>query len=216
MACDIVPRQESNSDFPFSESQAQSALWWLYTSNHCGFIEKIDAPPEVEDNGDDMDVENFPTFEQHLAQALDQRLSGDLSRDLVQILSVGHAPGDERRAGIEDRRVVRGRERDTSGPDTRRPGRYGSVMSRTVRNRGPRANRQMAPIENLIQDFIVNLTGVGWGTVTAGRGANGPVYAGSIAGHETKKPMVHHTPGTTAILGDETLLQWQRCRGILV
>nr|CAD7197150.1 unnamed protein product [Timema douglasi] len=141
---------------------------------YSGFIEKIDAPPEVEDNGDDMDVENFPTFE-HLAQALDQRLSVDLSRDLVQILSVGHTPGDERRAGIEDRRVVRGRERDTSGPDTRRPGRYGSVMSRTVRNRGPRANRQMAPIENLIQDFIVNLTGVGWGTVTAGRGANGPV-----------------------------------------
>nr|CAD7431930.1 unnamed protein product [Timema monikensis] len=143
---------------------------------YSGFIEKIDAPPEVEDNGDDMDVENFPTFEQHLAQALDQRLSVDLSRDLVQILSVGHAAMDERRAGIEDRRVVRGRERDTSGPDTRRPGRYGSVMSRTVRNRGPRANRQMAPIENLIQEFIVNLTGVGWGTVTAGRGANGPVF----------------------------------------
>jgi hypothetical protein len=35
--------------------------------------------------------------------------------------------------------------------------------------------RQMAPIENLIQDFLVNLTGVGWGTLGGARGGNAPV-----------------------------------------
>ena len=33
----------------------------------------------------------------------------------------------------------------------------------------------MAPIENLIQDFVVNLTGVGWGTLGGGRGGSAPV-----------------------------------------
>jgi hypothetical protein len=46
---------------------------------------------------------------------------------------------------------------------------YNSYISRVPRG------RQMAPIENLIQDFLVNLTGVGWGTLGGGRGGNAPV-----------------------------------------
>lgn len=41
-------------------------------------------------------------------------------------------------------------------------------------SRVPRG-RQMAPIENLIQDFLVNLTGVGWGALGGARAGNAPV-----------------------------------------
>jgi hypothetical protein len=46
---------------------------------------------------------------------------------------------------------------------------YSSYISRVPRG------RQMAPIENLIQDFLVNLTGVGWGALGGARGGNAPV-----------------------------------------
>ncbi|KAK9507481.1 hypothetical protein O3M35_007333 [Rhynocoris fuscipes] len=61
-------------------------------------------------------------------------------------------------------------------PEERRGGGRGRRSGRTGRA------RQMAPIETLIQDFVMNLTGVGWGAmgsntigVGTGRGGGGPV-----------------------------------------
>lgn len=63
------------------------------------------------------------------------------------------------RGGLE-RRVPRVRDRD--GTDLRRP--------------GPRFRaRQLEPIEHLIQDFIVNLSGVGWGAFGGRQGNAAPV-----------------------------------------
>ncbi|PNF15902.1 E3 ubiquitin-protein ligase RNF126-B [Cryptotermes secundus] len=83
-------------------------------------------------------------------ELLSQRLGEELNEIL---LGVG--------GSNEERRALRGRDRD--GSDSRRPGRV------------PRG-RQMAPIENLIQDFLVNLTGVGWGALGGARGGNAPVF----------------------------------------
>lgn len=125
---------------------------------YSSFIEELEAPPDLTDDSD-TEMEDVAPVE-----FLQQRLGEELMNDFLLGVSGSN----------EDRRVLRGRDRDVS--DSRRPGRYGSIIprQRIMRNRVPRG-RQMAPIENLIQDFLVNLTGVGWGTLGGGRGGNAPV-----------------------------------------
>ncbi|XP_069692959.1 E3 ubiquitin-protein ligase Iruka isoform X1 [Periplaneta americana] len=130
-----------------------------FTCPNCysGFIEELEAPPDLTDDSDtEMEVEDEAPFE-----LLNQRLLNEI------LLGVS--------GNNEERRVLRGRDRE--GSDSRRPGRYGSLIprQRIMRNRVPRG-RQLAPIENLIQDFLVNLTGVGWGAQGGGRGGNAPVF----------------------------------------
>lgn len=131
-----------------------------FTCPNCysGFIEELEAPPDLTDDSD-TEMEDVAPVE-----LLQQRLGEELNDFLLGVSG-----------GNEDRRVLRGRDRDVS--DSRRPGRYGSIIprQRIMRNRVPRG-RQMAPIENLIQDFLVNLTGVGWGTLGGARGGNAPVF----------------------------------------
>ncbi|XP_066994087.1 E3 ubiquitin-protein ligase Iruka isoform X2 [Anabrus simplex] len=110
---------------------------------YCGFIEELEAPPDLMDDSD-SEMEDVAPLD-----LLNQRLGEELSD---MLLGVGRT---------QDRRVLRGRDRD--GSDTRRPGRV------------PRG-RQMAPIENLIQDFLVNLTGMGFGALGGGRGGHAPVF----------------------------------------
>lgn len=131
-----------------------------FTCPNCcsGFIEEMEAPPDLTDDSD-TEMEDVAPIEHFLNQRLGEGLNDIL-------LGVG--------SGNEERRVLRARDRE--GSDSRRPGRYGSIIprQRNMRNRVPRG-RQMAPIENLIQDFLVNLTGVGWGTFGGARGGNAPV-----------------------------------------
>ncbi|XP_063234618.1 E3 ubiquitin-protein ligase RNF126-A-like isoform X2 [Bacillus rossius redtenbacheri] len=120
-----------------------------YTCPNCysGFIEKIDEAQETPMYEGEIEVDPFTTvFEVLQARNLDQLLPADSGED------------DRQR---DDRRVLRLRER--AGSDSRRPGR----IART---------RPGAPLENLIREFLVNLTGVGWGTISASHGANGPVF----------------------------------------
>lgn len=131
-----------------------------FTCPNCysGFIEELEAPPDLTDDSD-IEMEDVAPIE-----LLSQRLGEELNEILLGVSG-----------GNEERRVLRGRDRD--GSDSRRPGRYGSIIprQRIMRNRVPRG-RQMAPIENLIQDFLVNLTGVGWGALGGARGGNAPVF----------------------------------------
>lgn len=117
-----------------------------FTCPNCysGFIEELEAPPDLTDDSD-IEMEDVAPIE-----LLSQRLGEELNEILLGVSG-----------GNEERRVLRGRDRD--GSDSRRPGRV------------PRG-RQMAPIENLIQDFLVNLTGVGWGALGGARGGNAPVF----------------------------------------
>ncbi|XP_021935022.1 E3 ubiquitin-protein ligase RNF126 isoform X1 [Zootermopsis nevadensis] len=135
-----------------------------YTCPNCysGFIEELEAPPDLTDDSD-TEMEDVAPIE-----LLNQRLGDELNEILLGVSG-----------GNDERRVLRGRDRD--GSDSRRPGRYGSIIprQRIMRNscvsRVPRG-RQMAPIENLIQDFLVNLTGVGWGALGGARAGNAPVF----------------------------------------
>ncbi|PSN31658.1 hypothetical protein C0J52_14964 [Blattella germanica] len=135
-------------------------LFQDFTCPNCcsGFIEEMEAPPDLTDDSD-TEMEDVAPIEQFLNQRLGEELNEIL-------LGVG--------TGSDERRVLRGRDRE--GSDSRRPGRYGSIIprQRNMRNRIPRG-RQMVPIENLIQDFLVNLSGVGWGALGGTRGANAPV-----------------------------------------
>ncbi|KAK7862368.1 hypothetical protein R5R35_014389 [Gryllus longicercus] len=127
---------------------------------HSGFIEELEAQPDLIDDSD-SEMEDYPSIHdlqsrsdlQNLQtlQSLNQRFGVEIGD---MLLGLSRSP--------PDRRVLRGRDRD--GSEARRPGRV------------PRVQRQMAPIEHLIQDFLLNLTGVGFGALGGGRGGHAPVF----------------------------------------
>ncbi|XP_046588181.1 E3 ubiquitin-protein ligase Iruka isoform X4 [Neodiprion lecontei] len=165
-----------------------------YTCPNCssGFIEELDAAGN--DGGADMDIssEDLSDVDADIAgfdfpQRIGQELS-DLFLGLTgagsaistainspAVVAGGASSGRSSRPGSE-RRVLRARERI----DPVRPGRHTALISRPrpqiLRDRA----RQVmpVPIEHLIQDFILNLSGVGWG-VPVGQGQPPVLFLGN-------------------------------------
>ncbi|XP_043665796.1 E3 ubiquitin-protein ligase RNF126 isoform X1 [Vespula pensylvanica] len=128
----------------------------------CGFIEELEVG--TNDNGSGMDISGEDLSDIDIIDIPGyNRYPTD--RDFVEMILESPTLNMQPRAGNRSN-TLEGRRRvswSRNTPDTRRSGRYTALPSRTGLLRHRRGRQEAIPIENFIQDFILNLSGAGLG-----------------------------------------------------
>lgn len=144
-----------------------------YTCPTClnGFIEELDSTNTSSDE----------PSEDHSDDEMDDPVPMDVLHQFAEILfGLGSGNGSRNsqdRNNRQDSNQAEGEANPTLAVGTGRRYRQGTYATHGFRPRDRgNAGRDSIPIETMIQDFIVNLTGVGWGPMGPGGRGNGPVF----------------------------------------